>query len=174
MTSFRRLSILAVAALLLPTLLTAQERGGRGRTRVMAEVTLQVVEASSDETVSNEAANLVPQELKDLMRFTRYRLLDSAFVRGTEREPMRLALAGTLTGEIQFEVRDATGNATPEEALLEVEVEINGPESSGRGRPALLETTTTVSSGETVVLGASRMRDGNNALIVLLTANLLP
>ena len=40
--------------------------------------------------------------------------------------------------------------------------------------PSLLNTVTTVKSGETVVLGASKMRGGTVALIVLLTAKLLP
>jgi hypothetical protein len=38
----------------------------------------------------------------------------------------------------------------------------------------LLETEAVGASGETLVLGASRMKDARNALIVLLTGRLLP
>jgi len=41
-------------------------------------------------------------------------------------------------------------------------------------RPELLGTSATVKDRETVVLGASKMQGSSNALIVLLTAKLLP
>ena len=159
----RRVWLLAI-----PLLLTAQDRK-RERARPMAEVTLRLIEATSAASAANDAADLVPAELKTLLRFTRYRLLDSAYVRGTEDEDMSLTLAGNLSGTVKFDVR-----MREPETLLEVDVEIHGPARSGERAPKLLETTTMAKSGETVVLGASRMRDSTNALIVLLTAKLLP
>jgi hypothetical protein len=161
----RRLLLFAI-----PLVLIAQDRKReRERVRPMAEVTLRLVEASSAASAANDAADLVPSELKTLLRFTRYHLLDSAYVRGTEDEEMSLTLAGNLSGTVKFDVR-----MREPEVMLEVDVEINGPARSGERAPKLLETTTMAKSGETVVLGASRMRDSTNALIVLLTAKLIP
>jgi hypothetical protein len=112
---------------------------------------------------------MVPAELKTLLRFTRYRLLDSAYVRGSADQTMRVALAGTLSGRVKFEVRSR--QPAP---LLEFEVVVEGPRQNEKSGNRLLETTTTARNGETVVLGASRMRDSSNALIVLLTGKLLP
>jgi hypothetical protein len=155
-----------VVLLAIPALLAAQDKK---RTRSMAEVTLRLIEASSAAGARNDGAELVPAELKTLLRFTSYHLLDSAFVRGTEEQPMRLALAGNLAGEVRFEVR-----SRQPETILEVNVEIEGAAVAGGRAPRLLETTIRAKNGETVVLGASRMRDSSNALIVLLTAKLMP
>ena len=155
-----------IVLLLIPALLAAQDRK---RVRAMAEVTLRLVEATSAANAPNDAAELVPAELKTLLRFTRFHLLDSAFVRGTEEQGMRLALAGNLAGRVTFEVR-----SRQPDTIMVFNVEIDGPGTAGTRAPRLLETTTLVKSGETVVLGASRMRDATNALIVLLTAKLLP
>jgi hypothetical protein len=152
----------------IPAVLAAQEK--EKKPRPMAEVTLRLIEASSAANAPNDAADLVPAELKSLLRFTRYHLLDSAFVRGTEEESMRIMLAGRdMSGRIKFELRER--QPVP---VMEFEVEIDGAPGSTQRAQRLLETTTTAKSGETVVLGASRMRDAQNALIVLLTGKLLP
>ena len=133
--------------------------------RRQAELTLRVVEASSIGTAPNDAADLVPQELKNLLRFSRYRLLDAAMIRGGEGETLRLAIAGELRARMQFEMREG--------GKLEYDLEIHAP-SSGKGTDVLLETEAVGASGETLVLGASRMKDARSALIVLLTGRLLP
>lgn len=137
--------------------------------RRQAECIIQVIEASSAPKAGNDAADRVPGELKNLLRYSRYGLLDSAFLRGLEGETHRIAVAGNLTGELGFRVR-----AGQEPPLIEVDLEITGPAAEKTRAPKLLETTATVKSGETVVLGASRMRGGGDALIVLLTVKLLP
>lgn len=148
----------------------SQQRKPRPAPR-QAEFVIQVIEASSSPKARNDAADRVPAELKTLLRYASYGLLDSAFLRGVEGETHRIALDGNLSGEIRFRVRS---DAVP--PLMDVELQISGPPSPGdRPRaPKLLETDAAVKSGETVVLGASRMRGGENALIVLLTAKLLP
>ena len=157
------LVLLAIPALLLG----ADEK--KKAPRAIAEITLRVIEASSAANAGNDAADLVPAELKTLLKFTRYRLMDSAYVKGVEDESMRVFLAGKLSGRIRFDVR-----ARLPVPLLEFEVQIDGPAATGERAPRLLETTTTAKSGETVVLGASRMLDSTNALIVVLTGKLLP
>ncbi len=143
--------------------------------RRQAEFLLRVIEAGAGvgaDKGATDAAELVPAELKSMLKYNRYTLLDSAVLRGMEAEDLRLALLN-LNGRVRFNVR---------ESALEMTVEITGPptnikNSSGNDTthwPSVLSTTATAKSGETVVLGASKMRGGNNALIVLVTAKLLP
>jgi hypothetical protein len=160
----------AMALWLVPLLALAGQNDNRKSPapRATGEITLRVIEASSSPNAANDAADLVPAELKTLLRYTRYRLLDSAYLRGTEDRTMTVTLAGNLEGRVEFEVR-----ARQPAVTLEYTVEITGPPDPGKRRSVLLETETTARSGETVVLGASRMRDSANALIVLLTGKLL-
>jgi hypothetical protein len=155
--------------LLLPAFLQADEQKSKGRPRAMGELTLRLIEADSAVGGPNDATDMVPAELKALLRFTRYRLLDAAYLRGTEDQAMRVALAGGLSGRVRFQVR-----ARQPVVLLEFDVEIEAPAAPGEKPRRLLETMVTARSGETMVLGASRMRDSSNALIVLLVGKLLP
>ena len=141
--------------------------------RQQAEFLLRVIEAgASPDKGANDAAELVPAELKSMLKYNRYTLLDSAVLRGMEAEDLRLALLN-LNGRVRFNVR---------ESALEMSVDITGPPTNIKNNqgndtthwPSVLSTTATAKSGETVVLGASKMRGGNNALIVLVTAKLLP
>ena len=135
--------------------------------RRQAEFILRVIEASSTGQGPNDAADLVPAELKSLLRYNRYAQRDSAVLRGLESDPLRLELASNLMCRMSFRVRDT----------IELELLIQGPLQTIKDRtfnPELLATTTTVKNGETVVLGASKMQGGSSALIVLLTAKLLP
>ncbi len=146
-----------------------------------AEFVLRVIEASSAANKPDDAADLVPAELKSLLRYTRYGLRDVAILRSMESDPAqaRFTLAGGMAGYLYFRVRDAQPKP-----MLEVNIRMTSSggtvlKTQGGGesisRPELLATSATVKSGETVVLGASKMIDGGgNALIVLLTAKLLP
>jgi hypothetical protein len=141
--------------------------------RQQAEFLIRVIEASAAAQGPNDAAEFVPTELKALVKYQRYSLLDSAVARGLEGEgPLRLALASNMSGSLWFSAR---------ESMLECRLNITGPPMIIKDKgndtshsPTLLDTTATLKSGETAVLGASKMRGGTNALIVLLTAKLLP
>ncbi len=152
------------AIALLLTLVTAgtaadQKRSEKKEPRRQAEFRLQVIQASSDRG-QNDAATLVPKELQSLLRYSRYTLLDSAFLRATERTEHKILLAGDLLGEVDFEVET--------DGQISVKFELK------RANSLLLDTRAMVKSGEPVVLGASRMRDGSTGLIVLLTTKLVP
>jgi hypothetical protein len=165
---FKPISRILVPALLMTLPAVCQEKLKERRPpKREAEFTLRLIEASTG-TGPNDAAALVPAELKAILKYDRYGLLDSAFVRGVEDESLSiLVAAGTMKSEIQFEVDAQTSTLT-------VEVEIVQRGTTNAGNSTLLETESRVKSGETVVLGASRMRGGGNSLIVLLTAKLLP
>jgi hypothetical protein len=158
----------AVLVLLAPLTMVAQKRKSEPIRRE-AEIMLRLIEASSAAKPANDASQLVPAELKSILNFRSYHLLDSAFIRGQEGRKLEITLADSLKGELRFDVQ-GDSNA----GLLRVEVDLLGPPKESGSRSRLLETRTTVKSGEAVVLGASRMRSGDKALIVLLTARLLP
>ena len=142
---------------------------GRKRPREpqkQAEIMLRLVEAGADPKMPNDAGGLVPAELQKLLTFTRYQLVDTAYIRGQEEESLRIALGGAMLGVVRFEIRGSE---------VEYDVRIYGPPPPEKGeRARLLETRATGKSGETIVLGASRMSSGTKALIVILTGKLLP
>jgi len=145
--------------------------------RRQAEFFIRVIQAGMPAPAPDDATDLVPAELKSVLRYSRYSLRDSAILRGMEADRLQIALGGNLTGKMTFHLREAQPSAT-----LEVAVNIDGPSTLIKTKdgevttnPTLLQTTTTVKSGETVVLGASKMQSqSGSALIVLLTAKLLP
>jgi hypothetical protein len=158
-----------LAASLWPLPADAQEKKERRQPKQQGEITLRVVEAGSAANMANDAAALIPAELKKLLTFTHYRLLDSGYIRGLEGEELVLRLAGDLRGEVTFRVRSGSTSRD-----LEYNVEIEGPGPPSGSPRKLLETTATGKSGETIVLGASRMQETSKALIVLLTGKFLP
>jgi hypothetical protein len=134
-----------------------------------AEITLRLIEARSEPLKSAEdATQLVPAEVRKLFRYTHYGLLDSGYVRGREDQSLRIALAGNLQGRLKFQVDE------PNAAAMRFDVEIEGAPGPKGERATLLETDISLKNGETIVLGASRMQGADRALIVLLTARLLP
>ena len=155
-----------VLLLILACSLVFAEDKKENRPRRQAEISLRIIEASSVPTAKNDAVTLVPAELKSLLRYSRYGLLDNAYLRGEEREGHRIAVAGNLRGRLRYTVEP--------NAPLRIEFEIDGPPDDKGKSTRLLETSTTAKSGETVVLGASRMRGGDNGLIVLVNIKLLP
>ena len=171
----KKFMLLLTAGLLLCQLALAapvqkKEREEKPRLpKSQAEITLRLVEASSEAAMANDAAALIPQELQKLLTFTRYHLLDSGYLRGVEDDDLSITLGGNLLGEVKFKVR---ADVTP--AIIEYEVEIQGPRPEKGSAQRMLQTAATGKSGETVVLGASRMKESSKALIVLLTGKLLP
>jgi len=153
-------------------LVGAADRKARPREiKTQAVITLRVVEASSASATANDAADLVPQELKGLLRYTRYHLLDTAVLRGAESEEMRLAVAGDLRVEVEYSLR-----GTPQQPVLEYAVQIHRQRDEKTPGELLMDTRVSGQNGETIVLGASRMnlKESAKALIVLLTGKLLP
>ena len=145
--------------------------------RRQAEFVVRVIEAGSAPKETNDAAGLVPAELKSLLRYNRYAQRDLAILRGMEADELTIELAGNLTGRMRFNLREA--EPAPQIELrfhiLGATRVFKGPQGADvTDRPTLLETSTTLIGGETVVLGASKMQGGSSALIVLLTGKLLP
>ncbi len=132
------------------------------------EFVIRIIESSSDTSAANDAADLVPEELKSLLRHDRYSEVGIAILRGSEIE---FDIGGTR-GDIESRIIQQGS-----ESIIECEVEIRGPECEDDEQHAhhhtVIETTATVTDGETVVLGASKAAGGSNAMIVLLTAKIV-
>ena len=152
--------LLFLAAL---TLGAMAEKSARGD----AEFVVRVVEASSDPAAANNAADRVPEELKNMLRYPRYAEVGIVILRGRE---VNFDIGG-IRGEIDSRIVQPQG--VP---VIECEVEIRGSgEQEGREhshRP-MIETTATIKDGETIVLGASKAPGGTKAMIVLLTAKIV-
>ena len=156
---------IALLLLIAGVLLADEDRKKPKEPERQAEIMLRLVEAGSDPKMANDAGTLIPAELKNMLTFSRYQLLDSAYIRGEEDDWLRIALAGSLLGVVRFDV---------ERNEIQYTVRIEGPRADKGDRPKLLETRATGKSGETIVLGASRMSSGTKAMIVILTGKLLP
>ena len=132
------------------------------------EFVIRIVEASSDPSTPNDAADVVPAELKSILRLDRYTQVGIAILRGKEIE---FDLGG-IVGDIESRILQQGG-----EAIIEFEIEVEGPpenpEDDHDDRTTIIETTATAKDGETVVLGASKAPGGTNAMIVLLTAKIV-
>src|SRR5712692_7582868 len=108
--------------------------------RHQAEFVIRVIEAGSggklpgkvvgDKTgvPEGDAADMVPAELKSLLRYGQYTQRDLAVLRGMESEQLRLTLGGNMSGNLNFRVRES--QPAP---LIEARVEIRGPSSIIKG-----------------------------------------
>jgi hypothetical protein len=168
------LALFAALCLTAPHLYADPQSRDRKSNKItrQCEITLRLIEARSVPVKTGEDASaLVPAELKNLLRFKHYGLIDSAYVRGREDETLRIALAVTLQGRLKFFVEEREQGSSPS---LRFEVAIEAAPNPKGERLRLLETETALRNGESVVLGASRMQGADRALIVILTARLIP
>jgi hypothetical protein len=116
------------------------------------------------------------QDLASVLGFGRFALLDSALVETTRDARTHLAGPDGLMLDAGLGVRQVAG-LDDEKLLVELVLIAPGPgeQPEGRGQPpfrpgSLLQTSLSLSSGETVVVGSSRVNGGDEALVLLLTA----
>jgi len=101
-------------------------------------------------------------DLKDLLPFKGYRLIDSALVRSVGRSEVSLS----ANYELGFTFRVGPSQDKP----LEVERFVLYSASPDGTVTKHMETTFSADIGETVVVGTSTPRDSRQALVVLMTA----
>lgn len=116
------------------------------------------------------------EDLAAVVGFGRFALLDSALVETTRGARTHLAGPGGLLLDAGVEVRQVAG-LDDEKLLVELVLIApgHGEQPEGRAQPpfrpgSLLQTSLSLSSGETVVVGSSRLNGGEEALVLLLTA----
>jgi hypothetical protein len=124
----------------------------------------RLIEADSFRDVDPEIADVV-EELRSLFRFEGYRLLGEALVSvagGTmDRQTFNQRFLGSAE---DFQVRSEARLQKPGTVRLEP-VQLWGGEHD-----ILLETSVTISAGQTVVIGGARARMGERSFILTATA----
>ena len=118
----------------------------------------------------------IPGELEDVaallgnvFRFTNYKLVDHVVIRANTERTVRLAAAGgkcSLQLRARYQPPEEGDPKTGVFAFDEFVFVLEGNR--------ILETTFRVLSGDTVIVGASRMEDPDEALIIILTATCAP
>ena len=124
------------------------------------------------------------EDLKDFLPFKSYRLLDFAWLRTSHRSSARVKGADGSTYELTMSLGGRFGDVPSTEADSETDRiyisnfdlrDVNGVNldvEAGplRGSRSLISTSFGMTEGETVVVGTSNLGDGQEALVVLLTA----
>jgi hypothetical protein len=140
---------------------------------------VRLIEASSDPGAPNDAADVVPASLKSVLRHESYSQTGVVILRGRETE----FSLGSLIGEIDAKIIDRGG-----EKVIEFDLEVvqirkvveDGEEYSDdttvieySDETTVIESSDIAKDGETVVLGASSIKGGGKAMIVLMTPTII-
>lgn len=146
--------------------------------RVSHSLQLLLVEASKDgsgidKSIPAEATKAL-QDVREFLPFSGFRLLDSGWMTSSGRGQLQLSgkdgrvyLAGiAFSQELRLE---GTVLAVSPLSIRSIPTNDATPEGDPRYRE-VMSSNLTLSVGETVVVGTSRLNGGDRALIVLLTA----
>jgi hypothetical protein len=131
---------------------------------------VRLIEASSDPGAPNDAADVVPASLKSVLRHNSYSQVGVVILRGRKTE----FTLGTLIGEIDAKIVDRGGDKVIEfdlEIVANRETNEDGEEEWDR--VTVIESSDIAKDGETVVLGASSIKGGGKAMIVLMTPTII-
>jgi hypothetical protein len=131
------------------------------QTHVFHVVLLEASSEASGVPDVSAGARAALEELRGLLPFKGYRLIDSALVRSSGRSEVSL-------GE-GFDLRFAFRIGPSSDKPLEVE-EFAMYSRLVEGHPAQMQTSFSAGIGETVVVGTSTPQDKRGALVVLMTA----
>lgn len=124
----------------------------------------RLIEADSFREVDPEIADVV-EELRSLFRFDGYRLLGEAMVSVAGGTMDRQGFSQRFMGSADvFQVRSEARLVKPGTVRLEP------VQLWGGGNDNLLETSVTISAGQTVVIGGARARLGERSFILTATA----
>jgi hypothetical protein len=115
-------------------------------------------------------------ELRKLLPFKSYQLVDASWLSATEGEPAQGRLAGGGGGAYEVTLRFQMAGGPGTSALfmdhfqLVQEMVVNTKDGPHYDKRHLIETTFSLKEGETIVVGTSRADGADGALVVLLTA----
>ena len=148
-------------------------------------LTFHIIEADGFEDTDPAIADIVA-ELRDVLRFSGYRRLDTSVLSATLAGEMRdgdgrvftIVRQRTALGEHgRFEI-EAWVYETPDPSAVRVTVRLNDEDSaymsSGGQRlmPTVIDASVTARSGQTVVLGSGRPDASGGALILAMNVQL--
>lgn len=111
-------------------------------------------------------------DVRDFLPYSRYRLVDQAFVRATRYADLVLAGSDGLPLAVSLGFERRVGDQLFVSKLRVVAPAVPAQEGKPEraGTRQLLETSFAMTAGETVVVGTSRLNGDDQALVVLLTA----
>jgi hypothetical protein len=131
-----------------------------------AEISVKLVRASrvaKETPIADEIKNMA--RVGDVLRFNDYTLLDSGLVRCQEGEPSTLSLARDYQLSFKADIiQDANRIIRLKDFQLKKRKKENGKEIF----TPLISVTVNLRDAETLVLGASRFEDSDQALLVVL------
>jgi hypothetical protein len=137
-----------------------------------------VLSASSEGAIAADvpqSARAALEDVSDFLPFTGFTVLGTGWIRTSSQGRTTLAGASELIAELAF--RPTTDPTAP--LLIEnfevyqfkqVSMTVDGNVTTQFMRTGSLETTFTISPGETVVVGTSKLNGDDSAVVVLLTA----
>ncbi len=115
----------------------------------------------------------VVKELRKLLRYKGYTLLDGTLVRVVNRENASVVLGPKA--EFQFELRpEVAGDAKA--PVIKTEVRLRKMSFPGSEKPVastLIESSLNIKSGERTVVGVSKLDGGDKGLILIISAKIV-
>ncbi|MEW6455885.1 MAG: hypothetical protein AB1410_04125 [Acidobacteriota bacterium] len=138
-------------------------------------------EEKMDEALKNDP---VIKEIKSLLRYKAFKVLDTSFIRGNDRGSSLLTLGGAdnefkliLTPKYIKEEKEEIIQMEINLAKIKVTVAKTGlvgaPPEERRDSITLLNTNLTIKPGERTVVGVSRMDGGDKGLILIISGKVL-
>ncbi len=146
------------------------------------QFTIQLVLGSSSGDDSTEDAvkdDPVIRELKQLLRYKSFNLLDTSFVRAIDQESSQVTMG--KDAELQLELRPKYIKEDKED-LIQVEARLSKKGSWVQTGPSirenvpttvLLTSNFTMRSGEKTVVGVSKMDGGDKGLILIISGKIV-
>lgn len=136
-------------------------------------------EGKTDEALQNDP---IIAELKKLLRYKSFSLLDQNFVRTLDQRDAEILIGKDPEFVIKFRrpkfVKDGASELIQAEVRL-VRLERESPKTSGQNTPpatsstALVQTSLTMKSGEKTVVGVSKLDGGDKGLILIISGKVI-
>jgi hypothetical protein len=133
------------------------------------EIVAKLIEASGEkpqEDVS-EAIRDIGSRLRNVLRFSSYKVLDTAVMEGLEGYPMSVAMAGSYRLDCRLGYFLESGKVIPMERFRLDRRNSAKPEGDSAAYQVILSTALNLLDGEEVMLGASRAEPGSDKALVL-------
>lgn len=145
------------------------------------ELVVKLLEGSRDQTQSASPTTELPeviQKMREFLKYDRYRVIDSAYIRALELQPVMVRMKPyrlRFTGEWLVEPADII-------RLVDLTLERLIPQSASEKKPdvspqnvfaPLLTTTLNLRTGEPTVVGTASSEESESILLLVLQARLL-
>ena len=130
------------------------------------EIRLLLAEISKKPKSVNipELAQLL-KELKSLLKYNSYQLLDTSYLKTSETEYSSIRLGGPYS--FNFSIKNLRFIKEQKSETISFEIFLK------KGKETLINSSLNLKNGETTVVGVSKMNGDNKGLILIITAKAL-